>query len=196
MFHLLCEILSKRYWINLMSVSDFVVLLYWICPTHGELDEGVFRKTVHIESGLEKTWEGRPLTHRHPVAWTLKSVKGEYIALFIFTDHIFHNTASFMAWKYKYHSCYVFFRYILLQFFFSKNQSWVLGGPASSICSVSCHSYLYAYSKCQVKVWTWMPGEIYRIAIFVLAIGYILPLSKFKRLSWYKTKIPSSVMHF
>lgn len=40
-----------------------------------------------------------------------------------------------------------------------------------------------------------MAGGILKCTVFLfLSIGYVLPVSKFKRLPGYKTKIPSSVI--
>lgn len=44
--------------------------------THREFDERVFRRTVHEQTGPEKTWIGRLLSHRHPASWTLQAVRG------------------------------------------------------------------------------------------------------------------------
>lgn len=48
------------------------------CPTYREFDEGVCRRAAHVEFGPEKRREGGLLTHGLPLAFSLKTVKGEH----------------------------------------------------------------------------------------------------------------------
>lgn len=87
----MCYIIPFSFWVLQVAKPDWISfaicsLLDTFCFslgdgvfrvwTHREFDKRVFRRTVHVQTGPEKTWIGRLLSHRYPASWTLQAVRG------------------------------------------------------------------------------------------------------------------------